>query len=81
MLACLLDEDLAETALPKGIVLQVELVKAVEDVLVCMHVQGVHIEIIPAHCTPCYQMWFCFYVSNFLHDEQRYYTRNPAAVQ
>lgn len=44
----LLDEDLSEARLAEGIILQVEAVKAMEGVLVSMHVQRVHIQIIPA---------------------------------
>lgn len=44
----LLDEDLAQSALAAGVVLQVEAVKAMENVLVSMHVQGVHIQVMPA---------------------------------
>lgn len=44
----LFDEDLAQSALTKGVVLQVEAVKAVEGLLTGMHVKGVHIQIIPA---------------------------------
>ena len=47
-MACLLDEDLPKPRLPKGVVLQVEAVKAVEGVLVGMHVQRVHVQVIPA---------------------------------
>ena len=48
---CLLDEDLSQARLAEGVVLQVEAVKAVERVLVCVHVQRVHIQVIPAHHT------------------------------
>lgn len=44
----LLDEDLTQSALTEGVVLQVEAVKAVEGLLTGVHVQGVHIQIIPA---------------------------------
>jgi len=44
----LLDEDLTQSALTKGVVLQVEAVKPVEGLLTSMHVKGVHIQIIPA---------------------------------
>ena len=44
----LLDEDLSEPALPKGVVLQVEAVKTVKGLLASMHVQSVHIQVIPA---------------------------------
>ena len=44
--ACLLDEDFAQARLPKRVVLQVELVKPVEDCLVSVHVQHVHVEVI-----------------------------------
>ena len=47
--ACLLDEDLSQARLAEGVVLQVEAVKAVERVLVCVHVQRVHVQVIPAH--------------------------------
>ena len=42
----LLDEDLAEAGLAAGVVLEVELVEAVEGVLVRMHVQGVHVQVV-----------------------------------
>ena len=45
---CLLDEDLPQAGLPEGVVLEVEAVEAVEGVLVRMHVQCVHVQIIPA---------------------------------
>mmetsp|Transcript_19321 Transcript_19321/g.48599 ORF Transcript_19321/g.48599 Transcript_19321/m.48599 type:complete len:215 (+) Transcript_19321:1032-1676(+) len=41
-----LDEDLAEARLPAGVILQVELVKAVEDVLVGVHIEGVDVEVV-----------------------------------
>ena len=44
----LLDEDLAQAALPEGIVLEIEAVEAVEGVLVRVHVQRVHVEVVPA---------------------------------
>ncbi len=44
----LLDEDLTQSALTKGVVLQVEAVKAVEGLLTGMHVKEVHIQIVPA---------------------------------
>ena len=43
----LLDEDLAEARLAARVVLQVELVEAMENVLVGMHVEGVHIQVVP----------------------------------
>ncbi len=46
-LARLLDEDLAQAALPERVVLQVEAVEAVEGVLVRVHVQRVHIQVVP----------------------------------
>ena len=45
----LLDEDLSQARLAEGVVLQVEAVEAVECVLVSMHVQRVHVKVIPAH--------------------------------
>lgn len=45
-LSHLLDEDLAQPALPKGVVLEVEAVEALEDVLVGVDVQHVHIEVV-----------------------------------
>jgi hypothetical protein len=48
VVAYLLDEDLTQSALTKGVVLQVEAVKAVEGLLTGMHVKGIHIQIIPA---------------------------------
>lgn len=48
MVGYLLDEDLTQSALTKGVVLQVEAVKAVEGLLTGMHVKGVHIQIVPA---------------------------------
>jgi hypothetical protein len=44
----LLDEDLPQPGLPARVVLQVELVEAVEDVLVRVHVQRVHVQVVPA---------------------------------
>ena len=44
----LLDENFPQAALPKGVVLEVEAVKSVEGLLAGMHVQGVHIQVIPA---------------------------------
>ena len=44
----LFDEDLSEARLAKRVVLEVESVKAVEGVLVGMHIQGVHIQLVPA---------------------------------
>ena len=52
LMAHLLDEDLPQPALPTRVVLEVEAVKAVEDVFVRVHVQGVHIQVVPAACTP-----------------------------
>ena len=49
--ARLFDEDLAQARLAEGIVLQVEAVEAMESVLVRMHVQRVHIQVIPAQHT------------------------------
>lgn len=48
MTSYLFDEDLSEPTLPKGVVLEVEAVKAVEGLLAGMHVQQIHIQIIPA---------------------------------
>lgn len=48
LLTHLLDEDLAQSTLTKGVVLEVEAIKAVEGLLASMHVQSVHIQIIPA---------------------------------
>ena len=48
MVGHLLDEDLTQSALTKGVVLQIEAVKAVEGLLTGMHVKGVHIQIVPA---------------------------------
>ena len=44
----LLDEDLSEAGLAERVVLEVEAVEAVEGVLVGMHVQGVHVQLVPA---------------------------------
>jgi hypothetical protein len=44
----LLDEDLAQARLTAGVVFQVELVEAVENVLVRVHVQRVDIQVITA---------------------------------
>lgn len=44
----LLDEDLSEAGLAEGVVLEVEAVKAVEGVLVGMHIQGIHVQLVPA---------------------------------
>ena len=52
---CLLDKDLSEPRLAKGVVLEVEAVEAVEGVLIRMHVQRVHIQVIPASMTCPYQ--------------------------
>ena len=49
----LLDENLPQPGLAEGVVLQVEAVKAMEGVLVRVHVQRVHIQVVPApkrHC-------------------------------
>ncbi len=43
----LLDEDFAQARLTEGVIFEVEAVKAVECVLVRMHVQRVHVQIIP----------------------------------
>lgn len=48
----LLDEDLAQAALPKRVVLQVEAVEAVEGVLVRVHVQRVHVQVVPGDTPP-----------------------------
>ncbi len=48
MVGYLLDEDLTQSTLTKGVVLQVEAVKAVEGLLTGMHVKEVHIQIVPA---------------------------------
>lgn len=45
----LLDEDLAQARLAEGVVLEVEAIEAVKRVLVRMHVQSVHIQVIPVH--------------------------------
>lgn len=47
----LFDEYLTQAALPKRVVLEVEAVKAVEGLLACVHVQRVHIQVIPASFT------------------------------
>lgn len=44
----LLDEDFSKAALPKRVVLQVEAIETVEGLLASMHVQSVHIQVIPA---------------------------------
>lgn len=53
----LLDEDLPQAALSKGVVLQIEAVKAVEGLFASVHVQSVHIQVIPTwsvpHCLCC----------------------------
>jgi len=49
----LLDEDLPQSGLAEGVVLQVEAVKAVESVLVGVHVQGVNIQLVPAPVIRC----------------------------
>lgn len=46
--ACLFDEDLPQTGLTAGVVLQVEFVETVEDVLVGVHVQCIHVQVVPA---------------------------------
>lgn len=46
--ARLLDEDLAQAGLAEGVVLEVEAVEAVEGVLVRVHVQRVHVQVVPA---------------------------------
>lgn len=56
----LLDEDFPQAGLAKGVVLQVEPVKSVEGVLVCMHVQGVYIQLVPAEVSKnlCYGLCY-----------------------
>lgn len=44
----LLDEDLTQPRLAARVVLEVELVEAVEDVFVRVHVQRVHVQVVPA---------------------------------
>lgn len=44
----LLDKDFPQAGLPKGVVLEVESVETVKGVFVCMHVQGVDIQFVPA---------------------------------
>lgn len=43
----LLDEDLPQAALSKGVVLQIEAVKTMEGLLASVHVQSVHIQVVP----------------------------------
>ena len=48
----LFDEDFAQARLAEGVVLEVEAVEAVERVFVRVHVQRVHIQLVPAHTKP-----------------------------
>ena len=59
----LLDEDLAQPALAAGVVLEVELVEAVERVFVGVHVERVDVEVVARHRERVEDLFgdFCFF--------------------